>query len=201
MRPARSAAPDDGGTIAMLPGSRSGELRHHLPVLAQAYRVLQQQRPRVRGVFGAADERAATTIARRIERERLTNVEIVRGVPAAVADADGAWVASGTAVLEVALLGVPAVALYVFPRMLTWYGRRMLRHRFATLPNLIMGREIVPELLQYAATPQRLADEIEKLMRDPSQQYAQFVAMREALGPPDALERCARYAVDLASGR
>jgi lipid-A-disaccharide synthase len=77
----------------------------------------------------------------------------------------------------------------------------MLRHRFATLPNLIMGREIVPELLQYAATPQRLADEIEKLMRDPSQQYAQFVAMREALGPPDALERCARYAVDLASGR
>jgi lipid-A-disaccharide synthase len=200
LRPPRSAPPG-GGTIALLPGSRRGELRHHLPVFAQAYRVLQQRRPALRGVFGAADERAAATIAGAINSERLENVTIVRGVAAALADADGAWVASGTAVLEVALAGVPAVALYVISRSMVWYGRRMIRHRFITPPNLVLGREIVPELLQEAATPERLAGEIDRLMRDPSTQAAGYVELRAALGPADALERCAQYAVDLARAR
>jgi lipid-A-disaccharide synthase len=201
MRPAPVVPPGDGGTIAMLPGSRSGELRHHLPVLAAAYRALQQRRPKLRGLFGAADERCARTIASTVSGEGLANVQIVRGAAAAAVEAHAAWVASGTAVLEVALSGVPAVALYVIPPQLIWYGRRMIKHRFITLPNLVLGREAVPELLQDAATPERLAGEAERLMRDPSPQYAEFVELRKALGPPDALERCARYAIDLASSR
>jgi lipid-A-disaccharide synthase len=199
LRPARAGIAD-GGTIAMLPGSRSGELRRHVPLLAQAYRTLQQRRPTLRGRFGAADPRAAAMIAATIAAEQLTNVEIVSGTAAALADADGAWVASGTAVLETALAGVPAVAIYVIPPMLIWYGRRMVKHRFITLPNLVLGREIVPELLQDAATPERLAAAIDELMRDPSKQYAQYLELRAALGAPDALERVARYAVELAAG-
>jgi lipid-A-disaccharide synthase len=198
MRPMRAPAPSDGGLVAMLPGSRAGELRRHLPVLAAAYRTLKERRPELRGVFGAADERAERTIARAVRRERLSDVEVVRGVPEALSDADAAWVSSGTAVLETALLGVPAAAIYVIPRILIWYGHRMIKHRFITLPNLVLGREAVPELLQERATPEGLADALEALMNDPSPQYAAFARMREALGPPDALEHCARYAVDLA---
>ncbi|MGB6600736.1 MAG: hypothetical protein WBE77_06600, partial [Candidatus Cybelea sp.] len=144
------------------------------------------------------NERAQRSIARAVRHERLSDVEIVRGVTAALSDADAAWVSSGTAVLETALLGVPAVAIYVIPRILIGYGHRMIRHRFITLPNLVLGREIVPELLQERATPEGLADALEVLMNDPSPQYAEFARMRAALGPPDALERCARYAVELA---
>ncbi len=111
----------------------------------------------------------------------------MRGVAAAAEHADGAWVASGTAVLETALLGVPAVAIYVIPPILIRYGRRMIRHRFITLPNLVLGREVVPELLQERATPHALADATEMLMNDPAPQYAELVRMREALGPADAL--------------
>jgi lipid-A-disaccharide synthase len=200
MRPVPSAPDPDGGVVAILPGSRSGELRRHLPVLAAAFRVLQRRRPRLRGIFGAADERAARMIAATIEREKLAGVKIARGVSSALAEADGAWVASGTAVLETALAGVPAVALYVIPPILIWYGHRMIRHRFITLPNLVLGREVVPELLQEAATPERLADTLEELMSHPLDQYAQFGELREALGPADALERCASYAVELARG-
>ncbi len=200
MRPLRAAPPRDGGVVAMLPGSRSGELRRHLPVLAAAYRTLAQRRPRLRGIFGAADGAAARQIARAIAAAELTNVEIVDGVSRALEQADGAWVASGTAVLETALCGVPAVALYVIPPILIRYGHRMIKHRFITLPNLVLGREIVPELLQEAATPERLADELERLIEHPSDQYAAFTEMRAALGPPDALEECARYAVELARG-
>jgi lipid-A-disaccharide synthase len=198
MRPLREPAPGDGGTIAMLPGSRSGELRRHLPALAAAYRVLQQRRPRLRGVIGAADERAERMIQRFLSHEPLNNVTVVRGVGAAVADADAAWVASGTAVLETALAGVPAVGIYIIPPILIKYGHRMIRHRWITLPNLVLGREIVPELLQERATPQALADTAETLMNDPRRQYAAFLEMREALGPTDALERAAHYVVEIA---
>ncbi|MGC1381290.1 MAG: hypothetical protein WA814_09765, partial [Candidatus Baltobacteraceae bacterium] len=190
----------DAGVVAMLPGSRSGELRRHLPVLTAAYRELRRLRPRLRGIFGAADDAAAATIARAIEGEALQEVEVERGVSAAVARADVAWVASGTAVLETALSGVAAIAIYVIPPILIRYGLRMIRHRFITLPNLVLGREVVPELLQEQATPERLAESADALMKDPSAQYAQFLELRRALGPPDALARCARFAVELARG-
>jgi lipid-A-disaccharide synthase len=198
MRPQRAAPPADGGIVAMLPGSRGGELRRHLPLMMAAFRALRRLRPRLRGVFGAADARAERKIAAAIAREGLGGVTVVRGVAAAVAEADGAWVASGTAVLETALMGVCAVAVYVIPKALVWYGHRMIRHRFITLPNLVLGREVVPELLQEAATPPRLAEALDALISDSARQYAGFVELRAALGPPDALERCARYAVEVA---
>jgi lipid-A-disaccharide synthase len=199
-RPPRAAPPSDGGVVAILPGSRGGELRRHLPVLFAAYRSLQRRRPKLRGIVGAADERAERTIRRALELQGPSNVEVVRGVRAAVSPADAAWVASGTAVLETALSGVPAVALYVIPQILIWYGHRMIKHRFITLPNLVLGREVIPELLQDRATPEGLADALDALMTDPTKQYEQFAALREALGPAEALERCARYAAELARG-
>jgi lipid-A-disaccharide synthase len=199
-RPPRSAPPSDAGTIAILPGSRRGELRFHLPVLAEAYRALRVRRPHLRGIFGAADEQAERDIAHAVDRYELAGIRIVRGVDAALADADAAWVASGTAVLECALSGVPAVALYVITPLLVKHGRKLIKHRFITLPNLVLGRELIPELLQEDATPARLADEMERVLSDPSRQYAGFSELRSALGPPDALEHCARFAVELARG-
>jgi lipid-A-disaccharide synthase len=199
-RSRRDAPPSDAGIVAILPGSRRGELRFHLPVLAQAYRALRARRPRLRAIVGAADEHCARDIARAVERYELAGVQIVRGVSAAVADADAAWVASGTAVLECALSGVPAVALYVITPLLVKHGRKLIKHRFITLPNLILSRELIPELLQEDATPARLADEMERLLSDPSRQYASFSELRSALGAPDALQQCAQFAVELARG-
>jgi lipid-A-disaccharide synthase len=198
MRPARPAPPPDGGTVAILPGSRSGEMSHHLGALAQAYRLLRERRPRIRAVFGAAGDSAARTIARAVSQYGLEDVSIVEGTAEALRDADAAWVASGTAVLECALSGVPAVALYIITPILVKHGRTMIKHRFITLPNLVLEREVVPELLQEAAKPERLAAEMERALENPSLQYAAFSELQEALGPPDALERCAAFAVDLA---
>ncbi|MBV8489194.1 MAG: hypothetical protein JO199_01600 [Candidatus Eremiobacteraeota bacterium] len=198
MRPLRPAPPPDGGTVAMLPGSRSGELRKHVPALIEAYRALKARRPNLRAVFGAADAAGAARITASLARAGLDTVGVVRGVAAATAEADGAWVSSGTAVLECALSGVPAVALYIINPILVKHGRKMIRHRFITLPNLVLGREIVPELLQEEATPERLAAEMERIFADPSWQYGQFAELQAALGPPGALERCAAFAVSLA---
>lgn len=198
MRPPRPAPPADGGTVAILPGSRGGELRYHLPVLVAAFEALRQLRPNARAVFGAAGDRAAAAIAGALARKRLPHAEIASGAAEALGPADAAWAASGTVVLEAALSGVPTVALYVITPLLVKHGRSMIKHRYITLPNLVLQREIVPELLQEEATPERLAAAMDAVLRDPALQYGQFAELRAALGPPDVLERCARFAVSLA---
>jgi len=197
-RPPREAPPLDGGTVALLPGSRSGELRNHVPALIGAYRLLKTRRPQLRGIFGAADARGEAVLQRIIRRENLSDVTVVRGVAAAVAGADAAWVASGTAVLESTLLGVPSIALYILAKALVRHARRVYTGKYITLPNLVLNREIVPEFQQEGATPEHLADAMEHLLRNPAQQYDQFPDLRTALGPPDALDHCAKFAVALA---
>lgn len=199
-RPPRPAPPADGGTVALLPGSRGGELKYHVPALVEAFAKLQARRPNLSGVFGAANARGEAYLAEAIKKAKLRNVRIARGVREAVADADAAWVSSGTAVLETTLLGVPAVALYIITPALVKHARRVAKiaGKHITLPNLVLGREIVPELLQERATPENLANAMDALLDDPGAQYAHFGAMREALGPPDALDQCGKFAVALA---
>ncbi len=198
-RPALPAPPADGGTVALLPGSRAGELRYHLPVLLGALQLLRAPRPTLRVFVSAADARGEKALQRALARADLQHVaSIVRGVPAALAHADAAFVSSGTAVLESVLLGVPVVALYIIAPVLVRHARRVYSGRFITLPNLVLGRELIPELLQDDATPERLAVAMESVLRDPMQQVAQFDAVRAALGPESALDDCAKFAVALA---
>lgn len=200
LRAPRAAPPPDGGIIALLPGSRSGELRHHVPRLFAAFRDLQQRRPHLRGVAGAVDDRAERYLRDVARRHGLHALDFARGTREAIAGADAAWVASGTAVLECALSGVPAVALYVISPLLVRHARRVYSGRFITIPNLVLDRAVIPELLQEQATPRRLCDAMDAVLRDPGEQYLSFQQLREALGPPDALEQCASYAVQLALG-
>lgn len=199
LRPPRGAPPEDNGTVALLPGSRAGELRYHVPRLLDAFEDLRAHRPRLRGIAGAADARGEQYLRAAARRRGLADLRIVRGTREAIAQADAAWVASGTAVLECALTGVPAVALYVINPVLVKHARRVYSGRFITLPNLVLDRPVVPEFLQEDATPQHLAHAMDGVLRDPLAQYREFERLREALGPPDALEQCAAYAVALAS--
>jgi lipid-A-disaccharide synthase len=202
MREPRPAPPSDGGTIALLPGSRMMEIKHHVPVLLRAFDELRKKRPRLKGTVAAVDDKMRRVLQRRIGALQRDDLRIEIGVRAAVEDVDAAWVASGTAVLESVLLGVPAIAVYVVSRAVAGYGRKMQRliygGRFITLPNLVMGEELVPEYLQDEATPQHLADAMERLLRDPQRTRDRFEALRTALGDHAALERIADFAFALA---
>jgi lipid-A-disaccharide synthase len=84
--------------------------------------------------------------------------------------------------------------------MLVKHARRVYTGRFITLPNLVLDRAVVPELAQDDATPENLAQAMDAVLRDPLAQYREFQRLHEVLGPPDALEQCANYAVQLAKG-
>ena len=196
-RAPRPHAPAAGGTVAMLPGSRAHEIAYHAPLLFAAARLLRATRPQLEIVVGSAGAAAERAIRAHAAPYGDLVVRYVDGARAALAVADAAWVASGTAVLESALVGVPTVALYVVSAAQARYGRRVYRGRYVTLPSLVLDREVVPEILQEAATPARLAAELDAILADPQPQLEGFAQVREALGPPDALAQWARFVCGL----
>ncbi|MGP6192552.1 MAG: lipid-A-disaccharide synthase [Vulcanimicrobiaceae bacterium] len=199
-RPPRPVAPGDGGTIALLPGSRRGEIARHVGPLVAAGRRLRNKRPRARFIVACADSDAEAAIRAELEPFGFAGVQFVRGARAALDAADAAFVASGTAVLEATLREVPTVALYVLGESQVAIARRVWRRPYITLPNLLLDRPVVPECLQEEATPERLAAALETLLADPAPQIAAMREVRKVLGPADALARCAAFAADLARG-
>jgi lipid-A-disaccharide synthase len=198
-RPRRAPAPPDGGVIALLPGSRAGEIARHTPRLLNALALLRERRPAITAVLAAVDLAAYAAFEELLRLRSPLPVRLVRSAREALSGADAAAVASGTAVLEAALLEVPTVALYVLSDAQANIARRVYKRRFITLPNLVLDEEVVPELLQDAATPRALADALEHALAAPGEQLGGFRRLREALGPPDTLERCARFALRLAA--
>ncbi len=192
-------ASPDGGVVALLPGSRRSEIARHMGPLLGACRRLRARRPRVRFLIAAADADARNAIEAECEKVFLDGVRVVRGARAALDPANAAWVASGTAVLEAALREVPTVALYVIAEAQVALARRVWPHPYITLPNIVAGREIVPERLQGDAEPESLAAALDALLRDPAEQLAGMRSLRAALGTAEALPACAAFAVGLAA--
>jgi lipid-A-disaccharide synthase len=200
-RALRSPAPERGGIVALLPGSRRGEVRLHLPRLLRACAVLHEKRPALEVLVSVAGEAVVDLVRDIVAREKPENARIVAGAREALRDADAAFTASGTAVLEAALYEVPTVAFYVVSKAQAWIARRMYSGRFITLPNILLDRPLIPELLQDDATPQRLAQACEEILRYPGAQLTGMRELRAGLGPPDALTRCADFALRFAVGR
>jgi lipid-A-disaccharide synthase len=200
-RPVRARPSAAGGRIAILPGSRGGELARHGRLLLEAARLLAVRRPQAEFVLGAADAEAENVLREMSAGLCELRVTIVRGARAALSEADAAWIASGTAVLEAALIGVPSVAMYVVSKAQEQMARRLVaRTRLAhvTVPNLVLGAAVIPELLQEGATQTTLVEALEGVLERPQEQLTRFAELRAALGPPDALERTAAFAVELA---
>ncbi|MBV8364743.1 MAG: hypothetical protein JO193_09280 [Candidatus Eremiobacteraeota bacterium] len=192
LRPPPSVASPSGGSVALLPGSRAAELEHHIPLLLDALERLRTQRPDV-----IAYAVAATDVAEKILRDAIANrtarVEVVRGTEAALKTVDASWIASGTAVLEAALLGAPCVVFYHMTPLQARIARYLYRGRFVALSNLIAGREIVPEFVQEKARPELLAAAMDAVLKNPLAQYNALRELRPKIGDRDALPRIADF--------
>ena len=155
--PARSALDLllDVPYVALLPGSRAGEVARLLPLFLAAFDQLQRDRPELRAVIPAATPALYQVVQRAVGTRPVT---VVHGESRMVmAAADAVLLASGTAALESVLTGRPTVAAY---QMNPWTYRLVkarLQTDYVTLPNFMAGRALIPELIQEAATPEALA--------------------------------------------
>jgi lipid-A-disaccharide synthase len=179
--------------VALLPGSRPGELAQHMPVLIEAAAKLHAAAPQRQFALALASGLAPDQ-ARPYLRADVP-VSIVSGSTYDVlAAADVAIVSSGTATVETALIGVPMVVIYRVAPITAWIARRLVRTPYFAMVNLIAGKQIVPELIQDNFTPGRVAQEVERLLDSPEardEMRRELAVVRERLGPPGAIDRAA----------
>ncbi|MBN8532440.1 MAG: lipid-A-disaccharide synthase, partial [Alphaproteobacteria bacterium] len=173
--------PPERKLLLMLPGSRRGELARHLPLFKQTAVKLQEHFPGLECLLVTIP--ATHALVQEEVRSWPVKTMVIgdaRERRNAYAAADAALVKSGTATLEIALAGVPMVVTYKVNPVSAWIIARMIRTRYICLVNIMAKKEIVPELLQSKATPDRLSWELVSLMA-PGGANAQLSAAKEAL--------------------
>jgi lipid-A-disaccharide synthase len=193
--------------ITILPGSRRGEIAHHLPILVEALAEIRRNLPQPPEVLLAvAPGLDAQSVAVAFPAEwRIKLIEA--DTYNALAAADLAIVSSGTATVETALLGKPMIVIYRLSPLTARLAKRLVRTKFFSMVNLIAGRAVVPELIQDDFTPQRVAAEAMALLSATEEAKARVAEMirglqevQTLLGPPGAVDRAADEIVRLLQG-
>ncbi|MFN2375361.1 MAG: lipid-A-disaccharide synthase [Candidatus Binatia bacterium] len=188
----------DQRLLALLPGSRRREVEAMLPPMLEAAASLG---PGVVPVVAEAPSLAADLVPGLLARANAATVARRRGdTYNLLAAADAALVTSGTATLEGALVGCPLVVAYRMSAFSYALARRMVKVPFIAMPNLLLGRRVVPELVQHEADAAHLAAEAGRLLSDGDareRMLSDFGEIRRLLARPGAADRAAALALEL----
>ena len=207
-RAARAALglPEVGEVVAVLPGSRAGEVTKLGPPFAATLAWLQARRPSLRFVAPMANAGARERFERDLhEHAPLAEVHLVDGrAHDAIAASDAVLVASGTATLETALLKRPMVVAYRLAPLTSWLLREMklVKTQFFSHPNLLAGRPLVPEFFQEQVRPEVLGPAVIEQLDRPDRaalidEYGRIHRMLRC----DASQRAADAVLELVAGR
>jgi lipid-A-disaccharide synthase len=179
--------------VAILPGSRKSEIRQNYERIVEACERLRHTLCNIQFVLAAAPNLKPDLFAS--EAYAAIGVKQVQGATYdALAAADCAIVASGTATVEAALLGTPMVVVYRVSPLSASILRRMIRTPFFSMVNLIAGRRVVPELIQDDFTPGGVETEVRRLLDSlaaSDEMKSSLAEVRAKLGPGGAIERAA----------
>lgn len=180
--------------VALLPGSRSQEIRRLLPPILGALRCIKQRLPQAQGLLPMASSVSEQEVKPVIERFAL-DVTVVRGQSDTVLRAaDFAIVSSGTATLEAGYIGTPMVLVYKVHPVTAWLAKRLIRIPYIGLVNIVAGRQIVTELLQRQVQPQTIATHALDCLEHPAHARRfrdELKEFRRILGTGDQARRAA----------
>ncbi len=172
--------PARGPVVALLPGSRSAEVARHLPVMMEAASRIEaglKKKPAFIIPAARSVDSAAFDAARRAAG---LNVKVTDGkMYEALKASDAAVVASGTATLETALMGVPMVIVYRMSGLSYGIGRALVDVPFIGLPNIIAGKKVATELIQSDVTAGKISGEILPILEDQARRRAIIRDLKE----------------------
>ncbi|GAA6134409.1 lipid-A-disaccharide synthase [Oceaniserpentilla sp. 4NH20-0058] len=147
--------------ITLMPGSRGGEVARLGQVFLKTAQLIKKQLPNVQFVMPAANDERFKQISQMLAQYESLSVKLLHGKSReAMASADTILMASGTAALEGMLFKKPLVVSYKLSALTAFFVKRMLKQPFVSLPNLLAGKELVPELIQENATPEKLSQAV-----------------------------------------
>jgi lipid-A-disaccharide synthase len=199
----------DPNLIGLFPGSRSRELRKIFPMMMEVARRLLQLNPTLRFQVAAASEELAREMDEMMRPEQLAgreSLEIAVGQTAAIMQrAFVGIVASGSATLEAAYFGMPFVLIYKVAWPTYVAARLVVNVDFLGMPNLLAGKEVVPEFIQHEARPDAIVAAVRLLMVDSparDRMILDFDEIITKLGGTGASERAAQAILEeLKEGR
>ena len=179
--------------VALLPGSRPGEIASHAPAMVTVAEAISRKWPGATCTFAAVDERGANNIRKAVGDSQLPIA--VGMTPEQLSESHFAVVASGTATLLTAQYGVPMVVVYRANR-LTYHlvGRWILKTNFLSLANILADREIVPELMPWFGNVNALTEAVMEMMSNPQRLQEARRNLLAVTDPLDGHDRPAREA-------
>jgi lipid-A-disaccharide synthase len=190
----------DRPVVGLLPGSRQNEIKFLLEVLLESARLVKAELPQVQFIMPVATSVDYRQIEARIARSGLA-IKLALGETYEVMNVSSLLVtASGTATLEAALLGVPMVVVYKLSWLSYVLGRLLINTPYISLVNIVANKRIIPELIQYQATPEQIASCVLKLLRNPQDLLnirRELRVIRNRLGEKGASVRTAQLAMGL----
>lgn len=198
--------PADALLITLLPASRKQELTYVLPVVLAAATHIQAVMPRAQFLVPVSTPELRPQIAQAIAQTNLNAHLIDGGSQSAIAAADLVLNKSGTVNLEVALMKVPQVVIYRLNPITARLAYYLLNFRvpFISPVNLLAGKSVVPEFVQWEATPAAIAEAGLKLLQSETARavvHAGYAEMQQEMGEPGVCDRVANHLLDFAIAR
>lgn len=172
---------DDGPVVALMPGSRGGEVGRLGSLFFDTAERLLAQRPGLRFVLPCASPQRRAQVEQLLQGRDLPVMLLDGRSHVALAACDAVLIASGTATLEALLYKRPMVVAYRLAPLTFWILKRLVKSPYVSLPNLLAQRLLVPELLQDDATPEALARTLLPLLDDGQVQTAGFDEIHRTL--------------------
>jgi lipid-A-disaccharide synthase len=194
----------DSNLIGLFPGSRSREVRKIFPVMLEATRLLLEAKPHLRFQVAAASEELAREMRKQIANH--PSIEITVGKTADIMQRGFVGiVASGSATLEAAYFRMPFVLIYKVAWPTYMAARLVVNVDYLGMPNLLAGKEVVPEFIQHEAKPERIVRAVRSLIENANasdRMISEFDAIISKLGGGGASERAAQAILhELKEGR
>lgn len=188
--------------FGLLPGSRRMEVLRLLPIMLQSVELIRREDRGLQVVLGLAPAVDRTEIEDVISKSRV-EVRLVEGLTQdVIKHSDLLLVASGTATLESTCLGTPMIILYKVGFLSWLIGRQLVKVPHIGLVNILAGRRVVPELVQFDASPQKVAAVAIDLLRDRARRERmreELLKVREKLGSGGASRRTAEVVLEMLS--
>ena len=156
-----------GLVIALLPGSRMGELKAHTDILLKTAQNLLEIHPDAKFLIPATNDKNINFIKGRIRKNSTKNLKLIKGkVDEILSSVNMAIAASGTASLQIALHKKPMIIIYKgsWISYFIWKMVRLIPN--VSLPNILLNENFVPEMLQHRATPVLLSEKASELIMD-----------------------------------
>jgi len=192
--------PADKATLALLPGSRMAEISNILPVMLGAAKIICNELPDTQFIIAKSPQVDWEVYNSIIHKFPGLEIKIVEGKTYDCLEAaDFALVASGTATLETTIMQKPFLIIYRLGLLNYLLYLPQVRLPYIGMANIVAGREIIPEFIQYAATPRNIAREAIAILRDPArlaQMKTELTKVKASLGDPGAALRAAKIIID-----